>query len=125
MKTKDNLHNLHFSTVEFFSPKWKKKYLMQRQIHYDSKYMDMFFVVDCSSLNLYVHCEALGTKEDPWIRQLGQLDTNYLNALKQIYLAEARLNFIIDMKHDDNYGEIEYFKGIKTSEKLQELVPLD
>ena len=98
---------------------------MQRQIHYDSKYMDMFFVVDCSSLNLYVHCEALGTKEDPWIRQLGQLDTNYLNALKQIYLAEARLNFIIDMKHDDNYGEIEYFKGIKTSEKLQELVPLD
>lgn len=132
LKTVKNLHNFKFKKINFHSEKWKDKDTFDRQIMYDGPvYPTTFFILDRSSLELFIYFDAFGTKEDPRIIKVGDMPEDYRDATSYIAAMELKIIYIIsstpweemkEIQSLDEYleksGKIEH----KTTDELIEMI---
>ncbi len=101
LKTKEQYHNLHFDSIQFFADNLKDKKLLKRQITFDSGVGDKFFVADADTMDLYLYIDDAGTKQEPYLLKLLTLSNDYLEALEQIFNAEKEIVLISENYSND------------------------
>ena len=113
--TKEQVHNLHFDEINFFSDKWAFKNLLKRQITFDSGVGDKFFILDVDTMEMYLYVDWAGTKENPYLLNLLTLNNDYLTALEQIFSIEKEIVSISENNSDDFKIMLNKFNEIKSN----------
>ncbi len=118
LKTRNNLHNLQFQKgARLYSPKWKYKRIIMRQImDKDDDLPETWFVLRVSTLELYVYFESVSTKEEPRVLRIGKLPQNYQFAID--YLAGKENAILRILNHLDQ----EELDELKEDWQLEQLI---
>ena len=121
-ETKANLDNLHFNPTKLCSNFYGKQ-LQWRAIQCSRVSVNLFLMVDEDNLELFVYCKNLGDQQHPWLYQLGRLSEDLSEALRQLFVVEARVLQLFAF-HKSNDGAFAYFNTIKTADQVKSLIPM-